>query len=69
MVQMPNKTHPPEDDERLGFARRILVLASITISISTSVVCLMLVFALGVRSAVVLPIMLGSLSYLSLIHI
>ncbi|WP_185802899.1 ATP-binding protein [Pontivivens nitratireducens] len=66
MVQMHNKPRPPEDDERLGFARRILILASITISISTSVVCLMLVFALGEQSAVVLPIMLGSLTYLAI---
>ena len=51
---------------RIEFARRILILASITISISTSVVCLMLVFALGQPEAVVLPVMLGSLTYLAI---
>ncbi|SOH92303.1 Signal transduction histidine kinase [Monaibacterium marinum] len=52
--------------KRVELARRILILASITISISTSVICLMLVFALGQPEAVVLPVMFGSLTYLSI---
>ncbi|WP_316014241.1 ATP-binding protein [Roseobacter sp. HKCCA0434] len=51
-------------ERRIDFARRILNLASITISISTSVICLMLVFVLGEPQAVVMPIMIGSLAFL-----
>jgi len=72
MVQVLNSPSETVDDaafphdRRVEFARRILILASITISISTSVVCLMLVFALGQPSEVVLPVMLGSLTYLAI---
>ncbi|QPH53396.1 ATP-binding protein [Pontivivens ytuae] len=50
---------------RADFARRILVLASITISISTSVLSLMLVFALGQPQAMVLNVLIASLAYLA----
>ncbi len=51
---------------RADFARRILILASITISISTSVLSLMLVFALGQPQAMVLNVLIASLAYLAI---
>ncbi|RED11071.1 ATP-binding protein [Pontivivens insulae] len=52
------------NSQRLRFGRRILILSSVTISITTSLISILLVFGLQQDQNAVLPVLIGSLIYL-----